>query len=323
MSFSLSSNIRGHLQALAATVLWSGTYVVARGMAESMPPVELSLWRWGTALVCLLPFTMQSLRAHAGDIRRHLPILFLISLVGFACFTTFVFVAGQTTEAVNMSLLAATSPIFMAAFSRIFFKERLSGRQVGGLCAAIVGVLVLITKGDAGRLLHLNFTSGDIWMLVGAMLFAVYSILVRYRPQELPQLTFLAVITGIAFFCLIPATGVQILFGEPLRMPSAAGFAGIFYLGAVASVTAYFFWNIAIAHIGAVRAGIVYYSLPLFGSILAFFFLGERMNLAQMVGGALIIGGILFSSLSSLASLGGPGGGPGASTKKHRMKKHA
>ena len=84
-----------------------------------------------------------------------------------------------------------------------------------------------------------------------------------------------------------------------MHWPSLPQWGSLLYISLGASVLGFTFWNMAIDRIGPVRAGVLYYSVPLFSSVEAAFLLGESVTPPQICGGALIIGGILFSSFSS------------------------
>ena len=101
------------------------------------------------------------------------------------------------TDATNMSLLATTSPVVMAAIAHLFLHERLSRFQILGLCGALFGVVVLVSRGKLDTLLVLRFAQGDLWMILSVFLFAVYSLMLRCRPNAFPQKAFLALLIGI------------------------------------------------------------------------------------------------------------------------------
>ena len=302
----VSPALFGHLLALGATLIWSSLYIFARVLADRFSPVELSFWRWAVAVAVFLPFVWREVWAERDIIRRHAVRLMAISLIGMVGFSLLMFLAGRTTTATNMSLLAATAPIFIALICRFALREPLSGQQVTGLLIAVCGVVVLVTKGDIAHLLSLSLTGGDLWMLCGAMCFGLYSVLVRFRPPQLGMKTFLCTIMGMGAIWMLPPVLWQWLFIKPLFRPTGAELISLLHVGAMASVIAFLLWNRAIVLIGAVRAGVVYYSLPFFSYVLALVFLGERMALPQAVGGALIIGGIVLSSLQAIRRADAP-----------------
>ena len=298
-SASGSGAALGYALALCATVLWSTVFLLARVLAGEVSPVELSFWRWFVAFLAILPFTAVSVWRHRALIREHLLLVWAAGVLGFTLFSVLVFKAGHTTQATNLSLIAASSPIFMALLSRFFLGERLSSRQKTGLLIAAGGVLVLVLRGDFSRLAKLAFAEGDLWMLGAAFLFALYSVLIKRRPAGLPQTDFLCVMLGMGSLSLFP-----FLFREmtlpSYHIPSMPHILALLFMGIGPSLLGYYCWNLAVAKVGAARAGVIYYSVPLFSSIEATFILHEYVTLAQIAGGALIIGGIFFSSMDAL-----------------------
>ena len=182
-----SHTVTGYLFALLATVVWSGNFVVARGLAGALSPVELSFWRWSIAFLTILPFAGRSLLRSLPLVRGTWGKVILMALLGITCFNTFIYQAGHTTDATNMSLLATASPIVMAAIAHLFLRERLSRFQFFGLCGALCGVIILVSRGRLGTLLGLRFAQGDLWMLLSVFLFAVYSLMLRCRPKAFPH----------------------------------------------------------------------------------------------------------------------------------------
>ena len=301
---SASSSLSGHLLALGATLIWSSLYICARVLADRFSPVELSFWRWAVAAAAFLPFVWREVWADRNIIRQHLVRLMIISLIGMVGFSVMIFLAGRTTTATNMSLLATTAPIFIALICRFALREPLSGQQVIGLLVAACGVVVLVTKGDIAHLFSLSLTGGDLWMLCASMCFGLYSVLVRFRPAQLGTRVFLCTIMSMGVLWMLPPTLWQWLYVKPLFMPTWAEALSLVHISVVASVIPFLLWNKAIELIGAVRAGVVYYSLPFFSYLLALVFLGERLALSQALGGVLIIGGIVFSTLQAIRRAG-------------------
>lgn len=295
-----SSSLKGCFFALVATIFWSGNFVVARVLAGELSPVETAFWRWTIAFLILLPFAWRSLLSHWNIVKQHALLLVLMGLLGVSLINTLNYKAGLTTEATNIALVATSAPVFMALISRFFLHEPLSRQQCLGLIAALIGVLVLITKGSLTTLLHLSFSEGDLWALAGAVFFAIYSIQLRFRPQGLPQFAFLLVIFGIGVLGLVPFLLWEGLVDGTVRCPSLIQWGSLVYIGLGASVLGFAFWNMAIDRIGVVRSGVIYYSIPLFSSIEASFLLQEYATLPQVIGGVLIIGGILFSNWTLL-----------------------
>ena len=94
-----SHTVTGYLFALLATVVWSGNFVVARGLAGALSPVELSFWRWSIAFLTILPFAGRSLLRSLPLVRGTWGKVILMALLGITCFNTFSYQAGHTTDA--------------------------------------------------------------------------------------------------------------------------------------------------------------------------------------------------------------------------------
>jgi len=281
----------GALLALLATIIWSGNFIVSRGLGQMIHPATLAFLRWSTALIILLPFAMGPTWKQRHLVKKHFRYLALTSFLGITVFNTLIYTAGRTTGALNMALISTSIPVFIILFARLFQSEAITMRKLAGMCAAVAGVLLIITRGDFRMLTALTFAAGDFWMLLAAALFAAYSILVRNKPKELGQATFLTASFGIGLGMLIPwSMGELMLYGAPDLTPTILG--AVLYIGLGASLLAYMCWNGAISRIGPAKAGMVYYSLPLFSGLEAWLLLGEPVGWFHLLGGVSIVGGI-------------------------------
>jgi drug/metabolite transporter (DMT)-like permease len=292
----------GYLLALVATILWSTVFPLVRALPPDLSPIELSFWRWLFTSLGLLPFVLVALKRHWLLVLKNWRWMAPAGILGLSAYSLLMFEAGHTTNATNMALFAATAPISMAILSRIVFRERFSWTQYIGLAIAISGVFVLVLRGELSLLTQLEFTIGDIWMLLAATFFAVYSILIRRRPAYLPQNLCMA---GMMFFAMLTLSlpMATVIARPTYHLPSTSVLLVILYIAIIPTLVGYLLWNRSVAHIGAARAGVVYYSIPLFSSIEAVILLGEEIAMSQVIGGILIIGGILLSSLSVLRQM--------------------
>jgi len=291
----ISPTLRGSIFALGATIIWSGNFIVARSLNQSIEPATLSLLRWCTAFLALLPFVFREAWTERRAVVRSLPAMIPMAILGVSMFNALLYTAARTSSALNLSLIATTTPIFIVLLARMFLREALTARKIAGLFSALAGVLLLVTKGDVSRLTGLEFAAGDLWMTVASALFAVYSILVRRFKGGLSSRIFLLTLIGTGIVFLLPWAGWELAtFGAPVITPHMV--AAILYVGIAASLAAYAMWNGAVAAIGPSLAGLIYYSLPLFSGVAAFLFLGEPMGLIHLVSAAGILGGIVLAT---------------------------
>ena len=285
----------GYLFAIGATIFWSGNFIVARELNQTVPPVSLAFWRWFVAVAVLFPFTFRALIAERASLRENLPYLCITSFLGVTVFNTLLYFGGQTTSAINLSLISITSPIFIVIFARMFLGELLTLYKGAGILLVATGVVLLITRGTPTNLLSLSFAIGDLWMLIGAIVFAVYSILIIRKPKNLNIWVFQSstFILGLAF--LLPFFVWEYLFVAVAVFDARAVYS-ILYLGVFASLFSFVLWNQAILMVGASKAGMIYYTLPVFSGILAWFFLDEDIGILHLTSGLLIVSGILTAN---------------------------
>jgi drug/metabolite transporter (DMT)-like permease len=285
----------GYLLAIGATIFWSGNFIVARELNQTVPPVSLAFWRWLVAVVVLFPFAFKALVSDWPHIRSNFPYLSVTAFLGITIFNTMLYIGGQTSSALNLSLISITSPIFIVILARLFLGEKLTLYKGVGIVIVALGVILLITRGKLVNLLSLSFAVGDLWMLSASFGFAVYSILVLRKPKQIGIWAFQLSTFVLGFIFLLPFYAWELHQATPVVFDGVAIFS-ILYLGVFASVFSFVLWNKSILVIGAAKTGMVYYTLPLFSGILAYFFLGEGIGLLHLVTGLMIVSGILIAN---------------------------
>src|SRR5947207_3143319 len=195
----------GIFLASLATLIWSGNFIIARGIYKQIDPVSLAFYRWAVATIIIFPFAIKRFNMEWHSIKRSWHYLFWFSLTGISLFNTFVYIAGHYTTAINLALIGTTSsPIMSIILARIFLKERIGWMKISGLIICIAGILFLLSKGNFKNLLTLSFSSGDAWMLVAAFCFAVYNILVRKKPSSISPVNFLFASFFLGTILLLP-----------------------------------------------------------------------------------------------------------------------
>lgn len=288
----------GYLLALTAIFFWSWNIIIATAFASSLAPLEIAFGRWLVAACILLPLAWKKIAAARQLLLKHFPLVLGLAATGIVLDNTLIYFAGHTASAVNIGVLDMTGPIFLVLLSRIFLKTPISLRQTAGLAVAVAGVAVIILNGDFTRLSRIKLVSGDFFVLANTFGFAVYSLLQAHRPQEIDQSAML----GATVITALPILAAGMLFSVPssrLMEINMEDIAVIAYLGIFNSVISYLSWNTALNKIGNVKAGIIYYMLPVFSAAEAHFVLNEQISLTQAAGGAVVVAGVLLVSLPS------------------------
>ena len=290
--------ILGYFFAIGATAIWSGNFIVARGLNESIPPISLAFWRWVVAVIVFLPFALKPLIVEWNIIKENIPYLSITSLLGITIFNTLIYFAGHTTTAINLSLISITFPAFIVILSRIFFRESITINKGIGILLVAAGVVLLITNGIPSKLLNISFAIGDVWMLVAALIFAIYSILLKRKPKMLSILVLQLSTFILGLFFLFPFFILEYVTVPPIEFDTKIVYS-ILYVGVFASLSAFVLWNKAIMAVGPTKAAMIYYTLPLFSGFWAFIFLKEDISIIHFYSALLIITGIFTANYQS------------------------
>jgi drug/metabolite transporter (DMT)-like permease len=280
---------------VAANLLWSGNWVIGRAVRDAFDPVALNFWRWLVAALVMAPFGVHEVLQKRALIRRHAALFTLLALSGVAAFQTLVYLGLRTTTAINAVLINAAGPLFMIGCSWLLERDKPSLRQVTGMLVSFVGVLIIVSRGDARTLMHLEFHRGDLWIIVAMPLWGLYSVLLKRAPGELRGIGFAFSIAALGVAMLLPVYLVDTL-ASPMRWLTAAQTAAIAYIAVGASVLAFLAWNRGVALAGANAAGFTLPLLPAFGTVLAIVFLGESFYLFHAVAFVVILAGVVLAT---------------------------
>lgn len=298
MNFEFLKNKKetGILLAVIATLIWSGNFIIARGVTKLIPPISLSFFRWLCATIILFPFIKNSILKEWVTIKNAWSYLFWISFSGIALFNTFVYLAGHYSSAINLALIGTTaSPIIAIILSKIFLKEKIGWQKFFGVGFCVSGILLLLSKGSFQNLLQLRFTKGDTLILIAAFCFAVYNTLVKNKPKGITSLNFLFAIFAFGTILLSPFFIIETAYSEAIKWDLKL-ISIIIYLGMGTSVISFLFWNIAISKLGAGRTALFGNLIPIFTTIEAVFFLGEIFSVIHIVSMILVFVGIAVAN---------------------------
>jgi drug/metabolite transporter (DMT)-like permease len=284
-----------YLLLVLTTLFWSGNFVISRGMHAAIPPIALSFWRWALAFLILAVFGLRHLRAERKLAMHHKNFLITQGLLGVTGFNSLIYLAMQTTTAINAALVNSCTPIIIVLISWAMFKDRLNLRQCLGVAVSLSGVLLIISRGDLTTLLHLQFNSGDILVFIAACLWAFYSVNLKKYPRGLHPFAYQTAIAMVGLTALLPLYLLEIASGKTLQV-SSGSVVTIIYVAVFASVLAFIFWNRAVSMLGANIAGPFIHLMPAFSTILAVFFLDEVLTKNHLIAICLIFGGIFMTT---------------------------
>jgi drug/metabolite transporter (DMT)-like permease len=281
-------------------LVWAINVVLGRYAAGHIPPVTLTLLRWGVAALILLPFAWPYLKRDWPPIRANFGFVVFLAITGTSGFAILSYWGMHYTQALNGLLIQCTMPILVGCMSYVLIGERLSLRQMAGIALSMAGVMVVLFRGNLDVLHTVSFNRGDLLCIGSALVFASYSALVKRRPAMHP-ISFLAVTIAIGAVVTIPLSLWEITkTGAPPIDWKTIWI--VLFVAIFPSIIAYICYNRGVELIGPNRTVALYPLIIVFGALIAIVFLGERPQPFHLVGTLLIVCGVLLATRQSRAA---------------------
>ncbi len=283
-----------YLLLVLATLFWSGNFVLGRAVRADVPPIGLAFWRWTGGSILIISFAWPYLKRDWPLVRRHWKFVLLLAALGVTLFNTLVYTGLQFTTAINALLMQSTMPVLIVLMSYLFYRETVTPVQIVGVMLSLAGVLAIVGQGDLTVLPGLSLNLGDLLIFIAVAGYAAYSALLRQRPPLHPlsliAATFIAgAVALLPFYLWEHATGRMVSFDGVTLLT-------ISYVAIFPSILAYLCFNRGVELAGANQAGLFIHLMPVFGSIMAILFLGERFQWFHGFGILLILLGILLAT---------------------------
>lgn len=283
---------------MLAPLIWGGNAIVGRMAPGEIAPFTLACARWLVTITILMPFVLPSLKRDLPEIRRHWWLLMGYGTLGFAFFNMLLYASLHYTTAVNATLIQAAIPMLILLLNRLLFREQLQTLQVVGLLLTIIGVALIISQGHPLNILTLSVNIGDAMMLVAALMYALYSIGLRFKPN-ISWLSFITV-SGIgAVFASLPFVIYEVATQPTVIKWSFKSLSLVLYAALFASLIAQLAYAKGVSLIGANRAGLAINLVPVFGALMAVILLNEQFHLYHFSALVLVLGGIALSEYAA------------------------
>lgn len=291
------STQRVYLLLALCVLFWSGNFIIGRFISFSVEPVELAFFRWIFVLIFLIPtLFIIDIKKVVLIFKKNFILLSFLSLLGITLYNTILYIALQTTTATNALLINSIVPILILVFSFFILKSRITKIQTFGVLLSTLGVILLVLKGNLFNISNIVFTSGDMWIVLSAISWSLYSVIVKFKPKDLSHLELFVTIVYIGtLLFLLPWYLYQGYTIEHELVVLKNNWHFFLYVSIFPSLLSYYFWHLGIDEIGADKTGQFTHLMPIFGSILAFIFLGETLKSFHILGGIFIAVGIYLS----------------------------
>jgi drug/metabolite transporter (DMT)-like permease len=289
----MPASLKAYIFLLLTTLGWGGNAVMGKFAVDHIGPFTLSAARWLLALVLITAISIPQIRKDWPEARRHLPLLLAYGAVGFAGFNALLYTALKTTSAINSVIEQAGIPgvIFIANF--VLFRIKAGLAQIAGFTLTLLGVGLTATNGSLASIADIALNYGDGLMVIAVLLYAGYSVTLRFKPAVHWKTLMAASALGALLACL-PLIASEVLAGDFIT-PDAIGWAAIFYTGTVPSLMSQVLYVRGVELIGSNRAGLFINAIPIFGILLSVIFLGEPLHNFHLIAMAMVLAGIVIA----------------------------
>lgn len=277
---------------LCAVLIWSSNTVVSKMSAGLIDPSAMSFYRWLLAGVVMTPFCLRDAWRLRHQIRPYVWKIVTLALVGMVLYQSLAYFAAATSSATSMGMIAALTPLVTILLSGFLLDEVPTWGTVSGGVLSLAGLVILMSQGHPARLLTDGVVFGDLLMLVAAIAYAFYGVLLKRwaLPLNVWHLLFLQIWSAVIM--LLP-----LYLHAPPAPVTNANLPLILYAGIIVSIGAQFLWINGIAYMGASRATMFINLSPVFTVMIAMLALGETMHVYHAVGGGITLAGVVLAQV--------------------------
>lgn len=283
-------NLQAYVILCITTLLWGGNSVAGKLAVGHVSPMMLTSLRWVVAALVILVFTAPQVKRDWPEIRKNWLILLGYGALGFTGFNAFLYSALQYTSAINAVIEQAGIPMVIFVMNYLLFRTAFSMAQIAGFTLTLFGVALTASHGDLSTLLSLDLNQGDALMLAAALVYAGYTVALRWKPNiHWKSLIAITVLGAVA--SSLPLVAWEFAAGK-IIMPDARGWAIVAYAALLPSLLAQILYVRGVELIGSNRAGLFINTVPIFGTILSIAIIGEALQIFHIIAMALVLGGI-------------------------------
>lgn len=289
VSSFIASRHYPYLLLITGTFFWSTNFVLGRFLAADVPPFTMCAGRFTVSAIIFAGMAYY----YRWPMPKGRQWIYIIAMAftGVFLFNTVLYWGLSYTTAINATLVNGFNPLVTVLLAVIFLRERADWRLWAGIVLSVAGVFIIASRGNPDIFLQVKLNRGDLLILLGTVIWGLYTIFVRIITRQVSVLTATACANWLGVLMLYPA-----VYREVQQIPPriSGEVLGIFiYLGIFASVVAFICWNWSVSKVGAIKATVFYNLIPLYTVVISPFFLGENLLLMHLIGGILIIGGVI------------------------------
>lgn len=284
---------------LLVCLIWGATPASGKFTVEAFSPLMITGMRF--AIIAAVLFAWLYFKGDHKDFRLTKET-FLVTLamgfMGVLVHNGMLFLGLTHTTATNTALIESIGPTATTVLAFLFLGERLNKFGWLGIVISCFGALCIVSKGSISTILNLTFNIGDVYILICEIAWSCYAV-ISWRIHGKMGTLAVTAWSGLfgAIFCFITGAATDTLHVYEITTPALIGFS---YLVIFSGIFAFVAWNAAIQVVGASKAGVFVYLVPLTGGFLGVLVLGEEIHAAQIYGALFIMGGVILTIRSKV-----------------------
>jgi drug/metabolite transporter (DMT)-like permease len=280
---------------IAVPAIWGGTFIAGRIASAHLPPLTSGFIRFVFACIALLI----ALQFSEGlkSLKKVTPRQWLgtaaLGATGIWAYNVLFFSALVNLPASRTALFVALNPGVTVILAWVVMGEKLTFQKIIGILLALLGVWIVITKGDLSQVFT-GFGKGEAMMMGAVTAWAVYTLISRRvlaSGLSSLQVTTMAALWGMLFL------GIGAMPGLSLNKMTSAPYSvwlSLSFLGVMGTAIAFVWYGQALQKLGAARTVVFNNLVPVFGVFFGWLLLNESLSVSLLLGGALAVVGVFI-----------------------------
>lgn len=288
-----------YVKLFLTALLWGGTFIAGRAIADAGAPLTLSFARFAIASIFLLIITKKVEGSLPAVKRDQIVPLLLLGATGVFFYNILFFYALSYIQAGKASLIIANNPILISLLSALIFKERLDFVKCIGILLSVAGAVIVISDGHVMDLIGTGLGKGEILTFGCVISWVAYSLIGKQIMGGLSPLLSVCYSSVAGTVMLFFPAVISGTFSDIFSY-SAVTWLNLFYLAFFGTVVGFLWYYEGIKSIGAAKSSVFINFVPVSAIIFAYFMLNEPIGKSLLIGLALVISGVFFTNASSL-----------------------
>ncbi len=293
-----SNAVSTYAKLICVPLIWGGTFIAGRIVSGQLPPAVGALGRYLIATVVLLLFWYSSEARDPSSkpltqmTQNEWFYVLGLGATGILIYNLGFFAALAVIPASRTAVFVALNPALTIIFAVLLFSEKLVWTRWLGVALALLGVWVVITRGDLGQLFR-SIGKGELLMLMAVASWAAYTLIGRQVLKTLSPLksTLWASVFGTVMLAFFAAPDLGSIQAKQLTLPVVLS---LVFLGALGTAVAFVWYYQGVKTLGTARTFVFNNLVPIFGVLLGWLILDESISVSLIVGGTIAVAGIFL-----------------------------